>query len=81
MKTQKHIKTAQWLRKSRYKLEMNQTQLAKQLGINRWLILNRLRKIQKKSKKRLGKPIIEYYAGLRSGKKRAWWIGRELAET
>jgi len=56
-------------------------ELAKQLGINRWLILNRLRKIQKKSKKRLGKPIIEYYAGLRSGKMRAWWIGRELAET
>src|SRR3989304_669701 len=41
---------------------------------NRWLILNRLRKIQKNSKKQQGKPIIEYCAGEKSGKKKAWWI-------
>src|SRR3990170_2602325 len=41
---------------------------------NRWLILNRLRKIQKNSKKQHGKPIINYYAGEKSGKKKAWWI-------
>jgi len=45
---------------------------------NRWLILNRLRKIQRTSKKQLGKPVIDYYAGEKSGKKKAWWINEEL---
>ncbi len=45
---------------------------------NRWLILNRLRKIQRNSKKQLGKPLIDYYAGEKSGKKKAWWITEEL---
>jgi len=48
------------------------------LGINRWMALNRLKKIQKRSKKQLGKPIIEFYGGERSGKKKAWWITEEL---
>ncbi len=55
-------------------------QLADYVKTNRWLILNRLQKIQKTSKKQIGKPIIEYYAGERSGKKKAWWIDEELIQ-
>jgi len=55
-------------------------ELAKNLKTNRWLILNRLRKIQKSSKKQLGKPIIQYYAGENRGKKKAWWLNEELIE-
>ena len=56
-------------------------ELAEYLKTNRWLILNRLRRIQKKSKKQLGKAIVNYYSGEKSGKKRAWWINEELIET
>lgn len=56
-------------------------ELADYLKTNRWLVLNRLRRLQKTSKKQLGKSIIEYYAGEKSGKKKAWWINEELAET
>jgi len=55
-------------------------ELAEHLKTNRWQALNRLRRIQKRSKSQLGKSIIEYYAGERSGKKKAWWINRELTE-
>ena len=55
-------------------------ELADYIKTNRWLILNRLRKIQKTSKKQVGKPIIDYYAGERSGKKKAWWIDEELIQ-
>jgi len=55
-------------------------ELAEYVKTNRWLILNRLRKIQKTSKKQVGKSIIEYYAGERSGKKKAWWIAEELIQ-
>src|SRR5674476_1336136 len=37
-------------------------ELVDYIKTNRWLILNRLRKIQKTSKKQAGKSIIEYYA-------------------
>ncbi|MEM2098966.1 MAG: hypothetical protein QXU99_04375 [Candidatus Bathyarchaeia archaeon] len=47
---------------------------------NRWLILNRLRKIQRISQKQCGKPIIDYYAGEKHGKKKAWWINEELLQ-
>jgi len=56
-------------------------ELAEYLKTNRWLVLNRLRKIQKVSKKQIGKSIIEYYSGEKSGKKKAWWINEELIET
>jgi hypothetical protein len=56
-------------------------EIAEYLETNRWLVLNRLRKIQKASRKQLGKPIIDYYAGEKSGKKKAWWINEELIET
>jgi hypothetical protein len=56
-------------------------ELAEYLKTNRWLILNRLRRIQKASRKQLGKPIIDYYSGEKSGKKKAWWINEEQIET
>jgi metal-responsive CopG/Arc/MetJ family transcriptional regulator len=56
-------------------------ELAEYMKTNRWLVLNRLRRIQKVSRKQLGKSIIEYYAGEKSGKKKAWWINEELVET
>jgi len=55
-------------------------ELAEYTKTNRWLVLNRLRKIQRSSKKQLGKPMIEYYAGEKSGKKKAWWINEELSQ-
>ena len=57
------------------------TELAELLETNRWLILNRLRKIQKTSKKQLGTAIIEYYPGERAGKRKAWWIQENMVET
>jgi Arc/MetJ-type ribon-helix-helix transcriptional regulator len=56
-------------------------ELAEYLKTNRWLVLNRLRRIQKVSKKQLGQSIIDYYPGEKSGKKRAWWINEDLIET
>jgi len=56
-------------------------ELAEYLKTNRWLALSRLRRIQHASKKQLGKSIIEYYPGEKSGKKKAWWINEELIET
>jgi Arc/MetJ-type ribon-helix-helix transcriptional regulator len=55
-------------------------ELANYLKTNRWLVLNRLRRIQKTSKKQLGRSVIEYYPGEKSGKKKAWWINEELVE-
>lgn len=55
-------------------------ELADHLKTNRWMILNRLRKIQKKSTKQVGKPIVDFYAGEKSGKKKAWWIDEELIQ-
>ena len=57
------------------------TELAEHLETNRWLVLNRLRKIEKASKKQLGKSIIEYYGGQRNGKRKSWWIIDDLIET
>jgi Arc/MetJ-type ribon-helix-helix transcriptional regulator len=55
-------------------------ELAGYLKTNRWLVLNRLRRMQKQSRKQLGKYVIEYYPGEKSGKKKAWWINEELIE-
>lgn len=55
--------------------------LAEYLETNRWMVLNRLRRIQKASEKQIGKPIISYYAGEKAGKKKAWWINEQLIET
>jgi Arc/MetJ-type ribon-helix-helix transcriptional regulator len=55
-------------------------ELADYLKTNRWLVLNRLRRMQKTSGKQLGKPVIQYCAGEKSGKKKAWWIDEELSD-
>ncbi len=55
-------------------------ELADYLKTNRWLVLNRLQKIEKTSRKQNGKAIISYYAGEKSGKKKAWWIDEELIQ-
>ena len=55
-------------------------ELAEYLKTNRWMILNRLRKIQRNSKKQAGKAIIDFCAGEKSGKKKAWWINEELIQ-
>ncbi len=55
-------------------------ELAEYMKINRWLVLNRLRKMQKNSKKQYGKAVIDYYAGEKSGKKKAWWINEEMTQ-
>lgn len=55
-------------------------ELAEYLKTNRWLVLNRLKRIEKTSKKHIGKSIIEYYPGEKMGKKKAWWINEELTE-
>jgi len=56
------------------------SEISEAIKVNRWLILNRLKRIKSESKKQLGKPVIEYYAGQRAGKTRAWWINEELIE-
>jgi hypothetical protein len=56
------------------------TELAEISKTNRWLILNRLRKISKASKKQLGTAIVSYYPGERSGKRKAWWIKEDIIE-
>ena len=55
-------------------------EMAERLKTNRWHVLNRLRKLQKQSKTQLGKAIIEYSAAERQGKKKAWWLIKEIAE-
>ena len=57
------------------------TELADFLRTNRWLILNHLRRIERSSKKQLGKSAVEYYSGEKAGKRKAWWIREELIET
>ena len=57
------------------------TELAQTLKVNRWLILNRLKRIKRRSKKQLGKPIVEYFSGDKAGKRKAWWLEEELIET
>jgi len=56
------------------------SEIAEALKVNRWLILNRLKRIRTKSKKQIGKPIIEYYAGQKAGKTKAWWLNEEIIE-
>ena len=56
-------------------------ELADYVKTNRWLILNRLQKNpENQQKSKCGKSIIEYYAGEKSGKKKAWWIDEELIQ-
>jgi predicted transcriptional regulator len=50
------------------------TELSKSLNLNRWKVWSRLVKIKERSREALGKPIVEFYAGEKGGKKRAWWL-------
>jgi hypothetical protein len=34
-----------------------------------------------RSRKELGKPVIEYFGGEKAGKRKAWWLNEELTET
>lgn len=56
-------------------------ELSDAIGVNRWLILNRLKRIRRLSQRQIGKSIVTYYAGKRQGKERAWWLVEDLAET
>jgi len=56
------------------------SEIAEAIKVNRWLILNRLKRIRSKSKRQLGKPIVEYHAGQKAGKIKAWWLNEEIAE-
>ena len=56
------------------------SELAETLKVNRWLILNRLKRIMKRSKNELGKPVIEYSAREKAGKRKAWWLNEELTQ-
>lgn len=55
-------------------------ELAETLEVNRWLILNRLKRLQRRSKKQLGKPLVKYYSKERFGKRKAWWINEEILQ-
>ncbi len=55
-------------------------ELADSLKTNRWHVLSRLRRLQKRSKAQLGKPIIEYSAAERQGKQKAWWLINEITQ-
>lgn len=57
------------------------TELAEALKVNRWLILNRLKRIRRRSKKQLGRPMVDYFSGDKAGKRKAWWLEEELIET
>jgi hypothetical protein len=57
------------------------SELSKVLKANRWLILNRLKRISRRSRKELGQPVVEYFAGEKAGKRKAWWLNEELIET
>ena len=56
-------------------------EIAEYLQTNRWMVLNRLKRMIKKSKKSVGEAIVLYNSGERAGKKRAWWINEELVES
>jgi hypothetical protein len=53
-------------------------ELAEYIKTNRWLVLNRLRKLQRNSKKQIGEALLYYCAGEKSGKKKAWWINSKI---
>jgi hypothetical protein len=56
------------------------SEIAEALKANRWLILNRLKRIQKLSKRQIGKPALSYTGAEKYGKRKAWWIEEEFTE-
>ncbi|HJX24049.1 MAG TPA: AsnC family protein [Candidatus Bathyarchaeia archaeon] len=55
-------------------------ELAEKSGVDRWVVLARLKRLQKGSKKELGRSFIDFFGGEKYGKKRAWWVVDELLE-
>lgn len=55
-------------------------ELAEKLAVDRWTVLERLKRIQNRSRKELGHSIIDFYGGEKYGKKRAWWLIEEVVE-
>jgi len=53
-------------------------EISEAVGVNRYLILNRLQRMQKRSERKLGKPAVIFTPMERMGKKRAWWINPDL---
>ncbi|MEM2110823.1 MAG: hypothetical protein QXX08_02980 [Candidatus Bathyarchaeia archaeon] len=53
-------------------------ELAETLKVNRWLVLNHLKRIRRLSERQLGKPVIEYIAREKAGKTKAWWLNEEI---
>ena len=49
-------------------------ELSDAIGVNRWLVLNRLKRIRRLSQRQIGRSVISYYAGKRQGKSKAWWL-------
>jgi len=54
-------------------------ELAEAVGVNRWMILNRIKRMQRNSRRQLGREGITYFAGKKLGKRKAWWLSEELA--
>jgi Arc/MetJ-type ribon-helix-helix transcriptional regulator len=54
------------------------TNIAEAIGMARREVLNRLQKIQSRSRRELGKSVVSFYPGLREGKMRAWWIEEKV---
>ncbi len=53
-------------------------EIAEAVGVNRYLTLNRLKRMQKLSERKLGKSVVNFTAMKRMDKKRAWWINPDL---
>ena len=53
-------------------------EISKHVGENRWLILNRLKKIRYRSEKKTGRAAVYFLATERMGRKRAWWADENL---
>ena len=53
-------------------------EIAEAVGVNRYLTLNRLKRMQKLSERKLGKSVVTFTAMKRMDKKRAWWINPDL---
>jgi hypothetical protein len=55
-------------------------ELAEKFGVDRWTILERLKRIQSRSRRELGNSLIDFFGGEKYGKKRAWWLVEELLQ-
>lgn len=54
------------------------SQLARHLKLNRFLILNRLKRMKEVSERKYGKPSVDFLSIEKMGRKRAWWINEDV---